>query len=225
MVQNLSETSKLAQKVRLGLAFAIVGTLVLVLVVTPLGEQIWQLLRHPSAARVSQLLAATTIWLPLVLVGLMILHTLVPLPAELLALAAGMTLGPVWGVVTIWIGAMLGAYLGFFLARTLGQPFLRHVVAPQRLERWQGRLRQAGVALLLAVRLLPVISFNLINYALGLSTITWWRFTWTTGVGIVPVTVFVVVFGAHLGDWHMLVLMTLAAILVSLGGYLLWRHG
>lgn len=216
--------SKFGQGVRIGLALAMIGTAALVLMVTPLGEQSWQLLRHPSAERLSQLLAATTTWLPLILVGLMILHTLIPIPAELLALAAGMTLGPFWGCVTIWVGAMLGAYLGFFLARTLGQPCLRHVVAPQRLAHWQGRLRQANVPLLLAVRLLPVISFNLINFALGFSTIGWWRFTWTTGVGITPVTVFVVVFGAHLGDWRMLMLMALAAVLVGVGGYLLWRR-
>jgi uncharacterized membrane protein YdjX (TVP38/TMEM64 family) len=212
------------QGIRLGLACAIVATAALVLVLTPLGEQSWQLLRHPNAERLAQLLEATTTWLPLVLVGLMILHTLIPIPAELLALTAGMTLGPFWGCVTIWIGAMLGAYLGFFLARTLGQPCLRHLIAPQRLEHWQERLRQANVPLLLAVRMLPVISFNLINFALGLSPIGWWRFTWTTGVGIMPVTVFVVVFGAHLGDWRMLVLMVLATILVSAGGYLLWRR-
>jgi uncharacterized membrane protein YdjX (TVP38/TMEM64 family) len=222
--QHVSDMSKLGQRVRIGLACTMVGTAALVLVATPLGEQLWQLLRYPSTERVSQLLGTTTIWLPLALVGLMVLHTLLPIPAELLALAAGMTLGPFWGVVTIWIGAMLGACLGFFLARTLGQPFLQYVVAPQRLQRWQRHLCQADVPLLLALRLLPVISFNLINYALGLSTIGWWRFLWTTGVGIVPITVVVVVFGAHLGDWRMLILMTLIAILVGIGGYLLWRH-
>jgi uncharacterized membrane protein YdjX (TVP38/TMEM64 family) len=201
-----------------------VGTAALVLVATPLGRQLWQLLHHPSAEQVSQLLGTTTLWLPWALVGLMVLHTVLPIPAELLALAAGMTLGPFWGVVIIWIGAMLGAALGFFLTRTLGQPFLQYVVAPQRLQRWQRRLCQVDVPLLLALRLLPVISFNLINYALGLSTIGWWRFLWTTGVGIVPITVVVVVFGAHLGDWRMLILMTLVAILVGIGGYLLWRH-
>src|SRR4029453_14054373 len=104
-----------------------VGTAALVLATTPLGDQLWQLLRHPSAEQVSQLLGTTTLWLPLTLVGLMVLHTLIPIPAELLALTAGMTLGPFWGVVTTWIGAMLGAGLGFFLARTLGQPFLQYV--------------------------------------------------------------------------------------------------
>ncbi|HEY7490720.1 MAG TPA: VTT domain-containing protein [Candidatus Tectomicrobia bacterium] len=224
MEQHVSDTSKSGQRVRIGLACAMVGTTLLVLAATPWGEQIWRLLRHPGAEQISQLLGTTTLWLPLTLVGLMVLHTLIPLPAEVLALAAGMTLGPFWGVVTIWIGAMLGACLGFFLARALGQPFLQYVVAPQRLQRWQQRLCQADVSLLLALRLLPVISFNLINYALGLSTIGWWRFLWTTGVGIVPITVVVVVFGAHLGDWRILTLITLVAVLIGVGGYLLWRH-
>jgi uncharacterized membrane protein YdjX (TVP38/TMEM64 family) len=222
--QHVLDTSQLGQRVRIGLACVIVGTAALVLVATPLGEQLWQLLRHPSVERLSQLLETTTIWLPLALISLMVLHTLIPIPAELLALAAGMTLGSFWGVITIWIGAMLGAGLGFFLARTLGQPFLQYVVAPQRVQHWQGWLQQADVLLLLTIRLLPVISFNLINYALGLSTIGWWRFLWTTGVGIVPITVVVVVFGAHLGDWRMLMLMTLVALLVGIGGYLLWRR-
>jgi uncharacterized membrane protein YdjX (TVP38/TMEM64 family) len=209
--------------VRLATALGLLLGTVLLLVSTPLGAQLWSLLRDPSPARLSQLLADTPMWLPLLLIGLMILHTLVPVPAEILALAAGMALGPFWGTLVIWIGAMLGAYVGFFLARSLGQPVLRHLVSPPRLERLQQWLQQADVGLLLAVRLLPVISFNLINFALGLSPIGWWRFTWTTGLGIVPVTVFVVVFGAHLDDWRMLVLMTLAACLVGWIGYRCWR--
>jgi uncharacterized membrane protein YdjX (TVP38/TMEM64 family) len=193
------------------------------LVTTSLGEQLWALLHDPSPARLSQLLADSTMWLPLALIGLMILHTLVPVPAELLALAAGMALGPLWGTVTIWIGAMLGAYLGFFLARSLGQPFLRQIVSPTRLARLDQWLARADTVLLLTVRLLPVISFNLVNFALGLSPIGWWRFTWTTAIGILPVTVFVVIFGAHLDDWRMLLLMTLAACVVSWIGYRLWR--
>jgi uncharacterized membrane protein YdjX (TVP38/TMEM64 family) len=119
---------------------------------------------------------------------------------------------------------MLGAYLGFFLSRVLGEPFLRYLVSASRLERLKAWLQQADVPLLLAARLLPVLSFNLVNFALGLSAIGWWRFTWTTAIGILPVTVFVVVFGAHLHDWRMLVLMALAGSLVALFGYRLWRR-
>ena len=226
-MQRLSRPAKLAHGLRLGLALGLVGLLLLGLVVTPLGAQLWALFRDPSVERAQGILASTTLWLPLVIVSLMVLHTLVPVPAEILALVAGMALGPFWGFVTIWIGAMLGAYLGVFLARTFGQPLLRRLVAPQRLERTQGWLHQVDIPILLAVRLLPVLSFNLINFALGLTRISWWQFTWTTGVGIVPVTAFVVVFGAHLDDWRLLALMTLAALLVGVAGWVIlrWRYG
>ena len=40
-----------------------------------------------------------------------------------------------------------------------------------------------------AARLVPVISFNLINYAAGILHVSWWRFLWTTSLGILPITV------------------------------------
>ncbi len=185
------------------------------------------MLHDPSVEHARRIFAATTVWLPRVIIGLMILHTLVPVPAEILAFAAGMALGPFWGVVTIWVGAMWGAYFGFFLARTFGPPLLRRLVALQRLEHIQRHIKPMDIPILLAVRLVPVLSFNMLNFALGLTRITWWRFTWTTGVGIVPVTVLVVVFGAHLENWRVLILMTLAALVVCLGGSVVlhWRSG
>jgi uncharacterized membrane protein YdjX (TVP38/TMEM64 family) len=198
-------------------------SLLLVAVFTPLGSQLWVLLQHPNVERARLLLTANPLWVPLGVISMMVLHTLLPVPAEILAMAAGRTLGPFWGFWTVWIGAMLGAYLGFFLARLFGQPLLRRLVPPPRLERMQAWLQHVDIPLLLAVRLIPIISFNLVNYALGLTRISWWQFTWTTGVGIVPVTVFTVAFGAHLHDWRLLLLMTLAAVLVGLGSYALLR--
>lgn len=209
----------LGQAIRLGVVLGLLGLLLLIGLSAPLRELLWALVTNPSAEGVQRLLAVTPVWLPLVIIGLMILHTLVPVPAEFLALAAGMTLGPLWGFVTIWVGAMLGAYLGFLLARAFGQPVLRLLVKPSRLERSQRWLQRIDIPILLAVRLLPVLSFNLINFALGLTTISWWRFSWTTAVGIIPATVLMVTFGAHLNDWRVLVLMALAALLLCLGGY------
>ena len=209
----------LGQAIRLGMVIGLLGLLLLIGLSAPLREPLWALVTNPNAEGVQRVLASTPVWLPLVIIGLMILHTLVPLPAEFLALAAGMTLGPLWGFVTIWIGAMLGAYLGFLLARAFGQPVLRLLVKPSRIERSQRWLQHIDIPILIAVRLLPVVSFNLINYALGLTTISWWRFSWTTAVGIIPATILMVTFGAHLSDWRILGLMALAALLLCLGGY------
>ncbi|MCY4513636.1 MAG: TVP38/TMEM64 family protein [Candidatus Tectomicrobia bacterium] len=214
----------MGRAIRLGLLLGLAGLILLIGLKTPLGEVLWSLLTNPSSEAVQELVANTPTWLPFAIVGLMILHTLVPVPAEFLALAAGMTLGPFWGFVTIWIGAMLGAYLGFWLTRAFGRPVLRLFVSPSRLERSERWLQQIDVPVLLAVRLLPVLSFNLINFALGLTAISWWRFSWTTALGIVPATVLMVAFGAHLDDWRMLALMSAAAALLCLGGYVMMRR-
>jgi uncharacterized membrane protein YdjX (TVP38/TMEM64 family) len=119
----------------------------------------------------------------------------------LLAVATGMALGPLWGGIAVWVAAVSAAALEFLLARRLGQPALHRVVAPQRLAQAQRRLGRAEVPLLLAVRLLPAISFHLTNVALGMSTVGWWRFTWTTAVGVLPMTAITVASGAGLGEW------------------------
>lgn len=151
---------------------------------------------------------------------LMVLHSFVPFPAELVAMANGMVYGPVWGTVITWTGAMLGAYLAFGLARWLGRPFVQTMVAQRHheaMDRWAAR---QGGGILLFSRFVPVISFNLINYAAGLTSISWWTFTWATGLGILPLTFLMVLMGdGLLSGETSLWLWLLGAALV---GWLLW---
>jgi uncharacterized membrane protein YdjX (TVP38/TMEM64 family) len=195
------------------------AAIALVVVATPLGAQLLKLLQDPNLEPFQQWLSTHASWVPLLLIVCMILHTLVPLPAELLAIAAGMMLGPVWGFLTIWVGAMLGAYLGFFLTRTFGYDLMRRLADRKRLQRLQGWMNRTDISLLLAVRLIPVISFNLVNLAVGFTTVSWWRFTWTTGVGIIPVTAATVGIGAHLYNWRLLLVWTASALVVMAVGY------
>ncbi len=151
-----------------------------------------------SAAAVEAQIEAAGIWGVALAILLMVVHSFVPFPAELVAIANGMLFGPVFGTLITWTGAMLGAYLAFGLARWLGRPFVRAVVSERHqaaIDRWAER--QGGGALLFS-RFLPVISFNLINYAAGLTAISWWTFTWATGLGILPLTCLMVVMGDRL---------------------------
>jgi uncharacterized membrane protein YdjX (TVP38/TMEM64 family) len=191
---------------------------------TPLGEQLRLLIVAPNPERLQHWLSLHVTWVACLLIGLMILHTLVPVPAELLALVAGRMLGPFWGLLTIWIGAVLGAALGFFLARVYGQALIQRFVAQPRLRHVRDWLQRDDPFILLALRLVPILSFNLINYALGLTTVSWRRFMWTTAVGIVPMTLLMVVVGAQLRNWRLLLFLTLAAMLICLGGYRLLRY-
>ncbi|MFQ5847303.1 MAG: TVP38/TMEM64 family protein [Candidatus Methylomirabilales bacterium] len=151
---------------------------------------------------------------------LMIVHSFIPFPAEFLAMANGMVYGPLWGSVITWTGAMLGAYVAFGLARWLGRPFVLGMVAERHratVDHWA--VRQGGGALLFS-RLLPVISFNLINYAAGLTTISWWTFTWTTGLGILPLTIMMVLMGD--GIWSGETRAWLWLLVAAVAGWFLW---
>ncbi len=158
-------------------------------------------------------------------IGLMVLHSFVPFPAEIVAMANGMVYGLVWGTAITWTGAMLGAYLAFGLSRWLGRPFVLAMVAKRHrkaVDHWAER--QGGGALLFS-RLIPVISFNLINYAAGLTAISWRTFTWATGIGIFPLTFLMVAMGAGLtssesNTWFWLPFLVVA----GLGIWAMVRH-
>ena len=224
MERSGAEQERRWHRLRQGIALALCAAIALIAVTTPLGTQLLKLVQDPNPEPFQQWLSEHASWVPLLLIVCMIMHTLVPLPAELLAIAAGMMLGPLWGFLTIWVGAMLGAYLGFFLTRTFGYDLMRRLADRKRLQRLQGWMNRTDIPLLLAVRLIPVISFNLINFALGFTAVSWWRFTWTTGVGIIPVTLATVGMGAHLHNWRMLLLLTASALVVMVGGYYLLRR-
>ncbi len=147
-------------------------------------------------------------------IALMVAHSFIPFPAEVLAIANGMVYGILWGTVITWVGAMLGAFLAFGLTRLFGRPFVKTVVSEsnwERLDTWSNR--QGGVTLLIS-RLIPVIAFNLINYAAGLTTISCWTFAWATGLGILPLTVLMAVMGARMTEipWWLWPLLAVVAV-------------
>lgn len=174
----------------------------------------------PPGAHIEARLQQLGGWGVLLSIGLMIAHSFVPFPAELIAFANGMVYGPLWGTVITWIGAMAGAWAAFGCARLLGRPFVERLVDPRRLERIDGWLEAGGPWWLLGARLVPVVSFNLVNYAAGLTRVGFWRFTWTTGVGILPPLWFMVTLGHHMDRLELWTWAALgsAVVVVSLLG-------
>lgn len=134
-------------------------------------------------------------WGVLVSILLMIAHSFLPFPAEIIACANGVIYGPLWGAVITWVGAMLGAAVAFGLARLFGQPFVRSVLSVHQWQRITNWSEAHGGQTLLVSRLIPLIAFNLINYAAGLTAISWWTFLWATGLGILPLTLLLAVLG------------------------------
>ena len=179
----------------------------------------WYLFPDLILGEIETAIASLGPWGVAASVGLMVLHSFVPFPAELLALANGMIYGPFWGTVITWTGAMLGAFVAFGLARRFGRPLTERLVPRRHLARLDGWAERGGWRALLVARFLPMIAFNLINYAAGLSRVSWWTFAWTTGLGILPVTVLMAALGEGFDRLPWTLWLLLAAVAV---GLLLW---
>ncbi|MDF1593426.1 MAG: TVP38/TMEM64 family protein [Desulfobacterales bacterium] len=178
---------------------------------------------HLTRSGIAEFIRSLGGWGVVASVGLMILHSFVPFPAELLAMANGMVYGPFWGTAVTWMGAMLGAYASFGLARLLGRPFVKRIVDEKKLDKIDNWTKNRGNVPLLLSRLIPLIAFNLINYAAGLTRISWWTFTWTTAIGILPMTVLIVAMGNSINilplwGW-VLVLVFMGAAIYGLGRF------
>ncbi|MEQ8964328.1 MAG: TVP38/TMEM64 family protein [Azospirillaceae bacterium] len=157
-------------------------------------------------------------------VAAMVLHSFVPLPAEVIAMANGMVFGPLLGLVLTWVGAMAGAIVAFALARRLGRPFVARLVPERHWHRIDAWTAESSAGALLMARLVPVISFNLINYAAGLTGVPWRTFLWTTAIGILPVTAACVFLGERLLTAPVWVWLALAAAMAALWwGMHRWR--
>jgi len=179
-----------------------------------------------SVADVKSTILSWGAWGVLASIGLMVLHSFVPFPAEIVACANGMAYGPFWGTVVTWFGAMLGAFAAFGLSRKLGRPFVDKMVTRKNwraLDEWAGT---QGWQVILVGRFTPAIAFNLINYAAGLTRISWSTFTWTTGLGILPLTVLMVVMGDNfdmLPVWGWLALFS-SGLVVWFALRAVWRR-
>ncbi len=163
-------------------------------------------------------------WAVLGSIALMVVHSFLPLPAEIITVANGMVFGPFWGTVISWVGAMLGAISTFALVRLLGRSFVYRMLSNSQVHRLSQWSSARGGMTLLIGRLIPLIAFNLLNYGAALTNISWWTFIWATGLGILPLTILLNVFGARVltmtaWSWVWLLLGALAVL-----GWLLARR-
>lgn len=136
---------------------------------------------------------------PLVFVLLYVAVTVLFVPGTVLSVAAGALFGPVLGTLLTLLGAVGGAVAAFEVARRLGRERLRARLGERMAgsDRWVQRQGLSGV---IALRLLPVVPFNALNYAFGLASVSRRDHLVGTAVGIVPGTVAFVALGSSVGD-------------------------
>ncbi|MBE6980114.1 MAG: TVP38/TMEM64 family protein [Ruminococcaceae bacterium] len=123
------------------------------------------------------------------------LFTLLPaffFPVAVLALAGGLLFGLVWGSIYTFLGAILNCSVMFLLARYVGREKVERLIQSKLSPLWQSRLQSlnssGGFILLIVLRLIPAIPYNLINYAFGLTSMSYRTYIIGSALGIIPGT-------------------------------------
>lgn len=132
---------------------------------------------------------------------LMILQSLAaPIPAVPITLANGLLYGPWLGALISWSSAEVAAAICFLLARSLGRPFVARLFSSRALSKVDGFCERDGLRAILVLRLIPYVSFDVVSYAAGLTSMALLPFLLATGIGQAPATLVYSWAGAHLAD-------------------------
>lgn len=135
---------------------------------------------------------------PLVIISLMMLAVVIsPLPSAPIALASGAVFGHTLGTIYIIIGAGLGSFIAFFIARLTGLPLVSKIIG-NRISLKQFDSQNSLMAVVFISRLLPFLSFDLISYAAGLTSISFMRFAIATVFGLIPASFLLAHFGGEM---------------------------
>ncbi|MBF0706570.1 TVP38/TMEM64 family protein (plasmid) [Alkalihalobacillus hwajinpoensis] len=74
----------------------------------------------------------------------------------------------------------------FLFSSFIWKAISRKFVSIEKHEKFDRWFQKNGTFGLFILRLIPLFSFNLLNYGAGLVSITFWQFTWSTALGIIP---------------------------------------
>ena len=125
---------------------------------------------------------------PAVFIGAYALATVFLFPASLLTLAAGALYGPIRGTAIVSLASTLGATLAFLVSRLLAREWVEAKLKDSpKLNSILNGVISAKVVFLL--RLSPLLPFNLLNYGLGLTSISLVEYVIASWAGMLPGTV------------------------------------
>jgi uncharacterized membrane protein YdjX (TVP38/TMEM64 family) len=118
-------------------------------------------------------------------------------PGTLLTLGAGFTFGLALGVALVSAGSVLGAIAAFLLGRFVARGWVARRIADS--PRWRAldsATRHDAFTLVLLARLSPLLPYNMLNYAFGLTDVRLRDYALGSWVGMLPATVLYVYIGS-----------------------------
>ena len=153
-------------------------------------NQVFKMFASGDFAVVRDFVASYGAYAALISFLLMIFQSIAaPLPAFLITFANANLFGWWQGVILSWSSAMAGAAVCFFIARILGRDVAEKLTSKAGMQQIDTFFEKYGKNTVLICRLLPFVSFDIVSYAAGLTSMSFISFFVATGVGQLPATI------------------------------------
>jgi uncharacterized membrane protein YdjX (TVP38/TMEM64 family) len=120
-------------------------------------------------------------------------------PIAALSLTAGLAFGKLWGAIYLMAGAMIGTSCTFFISRFFGRGMVEKLLKG-KFKNLDDRLEKRGFITVIFFRIIPIIPYEVLNYAGGLSKIRFKDYFFATLLGLTPGVIIASFFGGALGE-------------------------
>lgn len=123
------------------------------------------------------------------------------LPGSLLTAGAGLAYGPWWGTLLVSPVSVVAATIAFALGRTVARGWIaRRASADPKFRAVDAAIARQGFKIVVLVRLSPIVPFNVLNYALGLTGVGLRDYVLGSFIGMLPGTFLYVYLGSLVSD-------------------------
>jgi uncharacterized membrane protein YdjX (TVP38/TMEM64 family) len=139
-------------------------------------------------------------WGPTVFITGYALATVAFVPGSFLTLAAGAIFGLARGTAYVFVAAVVGSAAAFLVSRYVARTAVeRRLTASPRFAAIDHAIGVQGRKVVFLLRLSPIFPFNILNYALGLTRVTFADYL-AASPGMLPGTLLYVYYGKLAGD-------------------------
>ncbi|MCF8063530.1 MAG: VTT domain-containing protein [Deltaproteobacteria bacterium] len=136
-------------------------------------------------------------WTPVAILATYVLASVIIFPNSVINVTVILAFGGLLGWPFAMGGSLTAATVFFFLGHKFGGDKVRRIES-RRLEKLRRVLRHGGIKAVLAVRLMPIAPFPVINLAAGSLHIKYSDFLIGTGAALLPGTLTMAIFGEQL---------------------------
>jgi len=149
-------------------------------------------------------------------------------PASVLTIAAGAIFGLIAGVAYVFVAAVIGSSLAFLISRYFARALIeQRFTGNAKFAAIDRAVGQQGRRIVFLLRLSPVLPFNVLNYALGLTSVRLVDYL-AASIGMLPGTLLYVYAGKAIAtltsdDWSKWLFVGIGLVPVAIATVLVTR--